>query len=109
MPTVLRNWKIWEARLQKLRWIRREDRMSEFPRPQTMPLIRKRVVPQSSPQRTKPASSWWSRNYNLLDKRINPAEAAPPAGSKPLTEILRPIEARSDFAYFEEVELEDGK
>ena len=37
------------------------------------------------------------------------AEAAPPEGSKPLTEILRPIEARSDFAYFEEVELEDGK
>ena len=37
------------------------------------------------------------------------AEAAPPAGSKPLTEILRPIEGRSDFAYFEEVELEDGK
>ena len=31
------------------------------------------------------------------------AEAAPPEGSKPLTEILRPIEARSDFAYFEEV------
>jgi hypothetical protein len=37
------------------------------------------------------------------------AEAAPPVGSKPLTEILRPIEARSDFAYFEEVELEEGK
>jgi hypothetical protein len=37
------------------------------------------------------------------------AEAAPPEGSKPLTEILRPIEARSDFAYFEEVELENGK
>ena len=37
------------------------------------------------------------------------AEAAPPQGSKPLTEILRPIEARSDFGYFEEVELEDGK
>jgi hypothetical protein len=37
------------------------------------------------------------------------AEAAPPEGSKPLTEILRPIEARSDFAYFEEVELEQGK
>ena len=37
------------------------------------------------------------------------AEAAPPEGSKPLTEILRPIEARPDFAYFEEVELEDGK
>jgi hypothetical protein len=37
------------------------------------------------------------------------AEAAPPQGSKPLTEILRPIEARSDFGYFEENELEDGK
>ena len=37
------------------------------------------------------------------------AEAAPPQGSKPLTEILRPIEARSDFGYFEEIELEDGK
>jgi hypothetical protein len=37
------------------------------------------------------------------------AEAAPPEGSKPLTEILRPIETRPDFAYFEEVELEDGK
>ena len=37
------------------------------------------------------------------------AEAAPPEGSKPLTEILRPIEARSDFAYFEEIELEEGK
>jgi hypothetical protein len=37
------------------------------------------------------------------------AEAAPPQGSKPLTEILRPIEARSDFAYFEEIELEEGK
>jgi hypothetical protein len=36
-------------------------------------------------------------------------EAAPPEGSKPLTEILRPIEARSDFAYFEEIELEDGR
>ncbi len=35
MRTVLRNWKIGEARLQK-RWIGREDRMSEFPRPQTM-------------------------------------------------------------------------
>jgi hypothetical protein len=34
------------------------------------PLIRKRVVPQSSAERAKPA--WWSRNYNLLDKRINP-------------------------------------
>ena len=32
-----------------------------------------------------------------------------PEGSKPLTEILRPIEARSDFAYFEEIELEEGK
>ncbi|MGB9056525.1 MAG: hypothetical protein WCC54_30070 [Pseudolabrys sp.] len=29
------------------------------------------------------------------------AEAAPPEGSKPLTEILRPIETRPDFAYFE--------
>jgi hypothetical protein len=37
------------------------------------------------------------------------AEAAPPEGSKPLTEILRPIEAQPDFAYFEEIELEDGK
>jgi hypothetical protein len=37
------------------------------------------------------------------------AEAAPPAGSKPLTEILRPLEAGSDFAYFEEIELEGGK
>jgi hypothetical protein len=37
------------------------------------------------------------------------AEAAPPEGSKPLTEILRPIETRPGFAYFEEVELEDGK
>jgi hypothetical protein len=37
------------------------------------------------------------------------AEPAPPAGSKPLTDILRPIEAGSDFSYFEEVELEDGK
>jgi hypothetical protein len=37
------------------------------------------------------------------------AEAAPPEGSKPLTEILRPFEARSDFAYFEEIELEEGK
>jgi hypothetical protein len=37
------------------------------------------------------------------------AEAAPPEGSKPLTEILRPIETRADFAYFEEVELENGK
>ena len=37
------------------------------------------------------------------------AEAAPPEGSKPLTEILRPIETRPDFAYFEEVELENGK
>jgi hypothetical protein len=37
------------------------------------------------------------------------AEAAPPEGSKRLTEILRPIEARSDFGYFEELELEDGK
>ena len=35
------------------------------------------------------------------------AEAAPSEGSKPLTEILRPIETRPDFAYFEEVE--DGK
>ena len=34
------------------------------------PLIRKRVVPQSSAERAKPA--WWSRDYNLLDKRINP-------------------------------------
>ena len=34
---------------------------------------------------------------------------APPEGSKPLTEILRPIETRPDFAYFEEVEFEDGK
>ena len=31
------------------------------------------------------------------------------ASVKPLTQILRPIEARSDFGYFEEVELEDGK
>jgi hypothetical protein len=37
------------------------------------------------------------------------AEAAPPAGAKPLTEILRPLEAGSDFAYFEEIELEGGK
>jgi hypothetical protein len=37
------------------------------------------------------------------------AEAAPPEGSKSLTEILRPIEAGPDFAYFEEIELEDGK
>jgi hypothetical protein len=37
------------------------------------------------------------------------AEAAPPEGSKPLTEILRPIEAQPDFAYFEEIELEGGK
>ena len=37
------------------------------------------------------------------------AEPALPEGSKPLTEILRPIETRPDFAYFEEVELEDGK
>jgi hypothetical protein len=35
------------------------------------------------------------------------AEPALPEGSKPLTEILRPIETRPDFAYFEE--LEDGK
>jgi hypothetical protein len=41
--------------------------------------------------------------------RGGPRQSAPPEGSKPLTEILRPIEARSDFAYFEEVELEDGK
>jgi hypothetical protein len=32
----------------------------------------------------------------------------PPAGSKALTEILRPIETKPDFAYLEEVELEDG-
>ena len=37
------------------------------------------------------------------------AEAAPQTGSKPLTEILRPLEASSDFAYFEEIELEGGK
>ena len=37
------------------------------------------------------------------------AEPALPEGSKPLTEILRPIETRPDFAYFEEVEFEDGK
>lgn len=37
------------------------------------------------------------------------AEPALPEGSKPLTEILRPIETRPDFAYFEEVELENGK
>jgi hypothetical protein len=37
------------------------------------------------------------------------AEAAPPEGSKPLTEILRPIETGPDFAYFEEVEFENGK
>jgi hypothetical protein len=36
------------------------------------------------------------------------AEAAPPEGSKALTEILRPIETKPEFAYFEEVELEDG-
>ena len=36
MRTVLRNWKIGKARMQKLRWIGREDRMPEFPRPQTM-------------------------------------------------------------------------
>jgi hypothetical protein len=35
--------------------------------------------------------------------------APPPVGSKPLTEILRPIETRPDFAYFDEVEFEDGK
>ena len=70
MRTVLRNWKIGKARLQNLRWIGREDRMPEFPRPRLWPLIRKRVVPQSSAERAKPA--WWSRNYNLLDKRINP-------------------------------------
>jgi hypothetical protein len=34
---------------------------------------------------------------------------APPEGSKPLTEILRPIETGPDFAYFEEVEFESGK
>src|SRR3954447_8070802 len=34
------------------------------------PFIRKRVVPQSSAERAKAA--WWSSNYNLLDKRINP-------------------------------------
>jgi hypothetical protein len=37
------------------------------------------------------------------------AEAPPPEGSKPLTEILRPIETGPDFAYFEEVEFENGK
>jgi hypothetical protein len=37
------------------------------------------------------------------------AEASPPEGSKPLTEILRPIETGPDFAYFEEVEFESGK
>ena len=36
------------------------------------------------------------------------AEPSLPEGSKPLTEILRPIEARADFAYFEEIELEQG-
>jgi hypothetical protein len=40
------------------------------------------------------------------------AEPSPPTslpkGSKPLSEILRPIEARSDFGYFDEVELEGG-
>jgi hypothetical protein len=37
------------------------------------------------------------------------AGTAPPEGSKPLTEILRPFEAQPDFGYFEEVEFEDGK
>ena len=36
------------------------------------------------------------------------AEASPPEGSKPLTEILRPIETGADFAYFEEIELKEG-
>ena len=42
-------------------------------------------------------------------RRSSGPKAAPPAGSKPLTEILRPLEAGSDFAYFEEIELEGGK
>jgi hypothetical protein len=32
-----------------------------------------------------------------------------PAGAKPLTEILRPLKAGSDFAYFKEIEFEGGK
>jgi hypothetical protein len=39
---------------------------------------------------------------------ITLAEPSPSKGSKPLSEILRPIEARSDFGYFDEVELEGG-
>ena len=38
------------------------------------------------------------------------AEPAPPAGSKPLTQILAaPQKPVPDFAYFEEIELEGGK
>jgi hypothetical protein len=46
--------------------------------------------------------------FALSVPSVASAEAAPPAGSKALTEILRPIETKPDFAYFEEVELEDG-
>jgi hypothetical protein len=44
----------------------------------------------------------------LCAPSIMRAEPSLPEGSKPLTEILRPIEARADFAYFEEIELEQG-
>jgi hypothetical protein len=44
----------------------------------------------------------------LFVPSVASAEAAPPEGSKALTEILRPIETKPDFSYFEEVELEDG-
>jgi len=35
-------------------------------------------------------------------------DRAPPEGAKPLSEILRTIEARPDFHYFNEIEFEKG-
>lgn len=45
---------------------------------------------------------------SLLVALTAPALAAPPEGSLPLSEILAEIEQRPDFAYFDEIEMDDG-
>jgi hypothetical protein len=36
------------------------------------------------------------------------ADAPPPQGAKPLTQLLQDIEKSADFAYFDEVDWDDG-
>lgn len=43
-----------------------------------------------------------------LASTVARADPPPPAEAKPLSEILRGIEAGADFGYFDEVEWDDG-